>query len=182
MSQSIDAAAQFADRLLSPKSPEKSFRKIALYLPLERPETFELVIDGLSWQEKIHPRPRNEFRRHTRRTFSATVLLVIETTLGGSRLIRLAFPARGRNISRSGLGVIASNYLIPARRENGGDSVEAEPLLVNLERVLEPGTSCLVGLRQSDGKLCWIAGRIVRKRSLGGKMQELGIQFESRLH
>lgn len=154
---------------------------IGFYLPLERPETFELVLDGLSWQEKVAPRPPQDIRRHPRQKLSAPVLVVLELNLGGKRTVRLAFPARCRNISAGGICVIAANYLVPAPSGEPASSRTLTPLLINLERMLELGTSCIIGLRQQGEAPVWISGQVVRKRSLGGKMQELGIQFKSRL-
>jgi hypothetical protein len=152
-----------------------------LFLPLEKIEVFESALRALEWRGKIHSPPKNDERQEERHQYDGPMILVLDLPAQVSSLGRIACPACCRNISRSGVGALVANYLVPADSGLPDSGLASGQLLVCLDRWLEPGMSCLTCFPAIGKDPLWLAGKIVRKRLVGRNLLELGIKLTTRL-
>lgn len=85
--------------------------------------------------------------------------------------VRVYIATWTRNLSMTGLSMLASGMLLPFSGFSG------ETPIFEFAKLVREGDRCFCGLVQSPSSLLWVEGQVVRIRVMHNRMREIGIRF-----
>jgi hypothetical protein len=134
-------------------------------------EEVEQVRDTLLRLEQRIPSYLLEQRRQQRISYPATVL--VAHIRRGRNKTRAIFPAAGRDLSRSGVGLLSPLFFEPVK-------ADGTATLVRAANIFQEGAVLDMGLRKPSGDLLWVFGTVMRVCTVQHDFLEVGIRFNGR--
>jgi hypothetical protein len=110
-------------------------------------------------------------RKDERKPYIAPVLVAIHRK--GKRTSRALLTVVARDLSRSGIGLLAPLFFEPP----GDDHTEA---MLRADQVFREGSVLDLGLRKSDDELLWVYGTVLRICTVQHDYLDVGIRFNGR--
>jgi hypothetical protein len=110
-------------------------------------------------------------RRDQRKMYVAPVLVAIHRK--GKRTSRALLTVVARDLSRSGIGLLAPLFFEPP----GGDPTET---MLRADQVFREGSVLDLGLKKPDDQLLWVYGTVQRICTVQHDYLDVGIRFNGR--
>ena len=145
------------------------------YRPCWEPEHVYQALEGL---ERLNQGPPNDAkdRRGQARTHYATMVQVAQSRHirqpDGSRIMLRVL---SRNLSPSGIGLLAPMYFEP-------ESPEGKAPLIAAKSVFYEGAPLQVGLKKLGGATLWLFATVVRDRVVQHDFLDVGLRFNARIN
>jgi hypothetical protein len=145
------------------------------YLAAWQPEIVAHVLDGL---DRISKRGQAsalvQKRRCERRAYSAIVSIMQNRAVRLRDGSRAKLPLMARNLSRSGLGLLAPLHFEPAASKSRLPPLQSR-------NIFREGTCLEIGLQKGDGVMLWVYGTVMRARVVQHDFLDLGVRFTAKV-
>jgi hypothetical protein len=146
------------------------------YLAAWQPEVVAHVLEGL---ERVGKRSQGsamlQKRRSVRRTYNAIVSIIQNRSIRLRDGARAKLPLMARNLSRSGLGLLAPLFFEPAVPGRLSPTLQSRG-------VFREGSCLEIGLQKSEDKTLWLYGTVVRARVVQHDFLDIGVRFNARIN
>jgi hypothetical protein len=146
------------------------------YLAAWQPEVVAHVLEGL---DRVGKRSQGaamaQKRRSERRTYNAIVSIIQNRAVRLRDGARAKLPLMARNLSRSGVGLLAPMFFEPAV------SGQLSPTLQS-RSVFREGACLEIGLRKSESNMIWLYGTVVRARVVQHDFLDIGVRFTAKVN
>ena len=135
-------------------------------------DEIEQVLATLNRLESKVPQRLLEQRGNERKSY-ATPILVAQTRKSRQKSPRAILPVVGRDLSRSGLGLLSPLFFEPEHSHRGAT-------LVRAMNVFQEGAVIDIGLRKPNDELLWLFGTVMRVCTVQHDFLDVGIRFNGR--
>jgi len=146
------------------------------YLAAWQPEIVAHVLDGL---DRIGKRGQMsamaQKRRCERRAYNALVSILQNRAVRLRDGSRAKLPLMARNLSRSGLGLLAPLFFEPAHPKSRLPTLQSR-------NIFRDGSCLEIGLRRGDSSMIWLYGTVVRARVVQHDFLDLGVRFTAKIN
>jgi len=146
------------------------------YVAAWQPEVVAQVLDGL---DRVGKRGQNasvaQKRRSERKAYSAIVVIIQNRAVRLKDGSRAKLPVMARNLSRSGLGLLAPIFFEPVLPGPESPTLQAR-------NVFREGAALEIGLRKACGSMLWLYGSVMRARIVQHDFLDIGVRFNARIN
>lgn len=136
-------------------------------------EEVQQILESLARLSKRTSKHVLAQRRHERKPYTGPVIIAQKRK---GRLLesgRIMLPVVGRDLSRSGIGLVSPLFFEPENADIHASMLRA----VNIFKV---GAVLDIGLQKEDGELLWLYGTVVRVCTVQHDFLDVGVQFNGR--